>query len=172
MSHHSQDASTFALLASAAPASQYSTSFSERPSPLGFGNTDFSASMLFRQFPNIQQPQPAHSQSSSLTDFSTVPISHAAASRSYSGAGEPQFSFDPTTTALFHDSAEDRFSPSDSRTNRFDASSSSPLLLTSAFDPSTLRHHNVQESSTDAAMDTSGGYGGNADVAQPPDGQS
>lgn len=114
-------------------------------------NPDYSAP-LFRPFPAVQPPSASLSQS----DFSTVPISHSA-SRSFSATapGEARFPFDSLTG-----SDQDRFSPSDTRMNQpfssSSSSSSSPLLLTSPFDPSTLRHHDVQGSSMDMDMDTSG----------------
>ncbi|KAF8520268.1 hypothetical protein BU17DRAFT_75797 [Hysterangium stoloniferum] len=142
----SQNVSDYSLLCGpqAGPSDHtapFSGSFSERGSSLAF-QQDYSTS-LFRSFPSMQpQSNTSHHHSqSSLTDFSTVPISHVAASRPYSASpADTPFPFNSAASSALHGTS-DQFSHRGTSPNQFGSISSSPPLLTAAFDPATL-HRN------------------------------
>lgn len=115
------------------------TTYPSRSSSMSYPS-DYSAS-LFRSFPSLPPTASSHQTHPSLTDFSTVPISHAAAPRPYSASSvNTRFPFDSQTSpSLMHGSA-DRFPSGETPRNSFASSmSSSPPLLTAAFNPAGLQ---------------------------------
>ena len=130
--------------------------------------SEFSTS-LFRTFPPVHPPAVSHHQPhSSLGDFSTVPIAHAAARPYSASAVDPRFPFDSqTSSSVLHGSSE-HYSTAEGPPRQF-GSASSPTLLTSAFDPARL-HHNVQLTPADSGgieMETSQFGDSSDDTGQP-----
>lgn len=148
----SHDLPDFTLLGAPQPGtsevqSSYPSGFPEqRASSMSF-SSEYSAS-IFRGFPSMQSSAASHHPHSSLGDFSTVPISHAAAPRPYSASSvDTRFPFNSQATSSVMHGSVDQYSSADAPPTQFESSlTSSPTLLTSAFDPSTL-HGDVQMTS-------------------------
>ncbi|KAF8518451.1 hypothetical protein JB92DRAFT_2902516 [Gautieria morchelliformis] len=158
----SHDMPDFSLLGGPqAGSSQVQSSFPSAFSEQRAFPSEYSASM-YRAYPPVQPPAASHQPHSSLGDFSTVPISHAAASRPYSASSvDTRFPFESqASSSALHGSGE-HYPSAEGRPHQF--GSSSPTLLTSAFDPATL-HRDVHMTSADSGgLDTAPPFGGSSD---------